>query len=141
VPSSWGQPIIRSVMTTDLAPASATNASTSSATRMSSRMSVCSFENQRRRSVASASSAGVMPTVSLVAVVRAVERDRCDRPAAKSFLGPFAQSFAGTLDHCRHPGCGRAVCAPVIFSHRIFSQPAAYSWASRPAASWAATDA
>src|SRR5271165_4443083 len=37
------------------------------------------------------------------AIVRAVERDRCDRPAAKSFLGPFAQSFAGALDHCRHP--------------------------------------
>jgi hypothetical protein len=36
------------------------------------------------------------------AIVRAVERDRCDRPAAKSFLGPFAQSFAGALDHCRH---------------------------------------
>src|SRR5271165_6670749 len=31
------------------------------------------------------------------AIVRAVERDRCDRPAAKSFLGPFAQSFAGAL--------------------------------------------
>lgn len=45
------------------------NTSTSSATRMSSRMSVCSFENQRRRSVASASSAGMMPTVSLVAVL------------------------------------------------------------------------
>jgi integrase len=41
-------------MTTDLAPASAMNASTSSVTRMSSRMSVWSFENQRRRSVASA---------------------------------------------------------------------------------------
>jgi hypothetical protein len=54
MPSSWGQPIIRSVMTTDLAPASLINASTSYITRMSSRMSVCRSENQRRRSVASA---------------------------------------------------------------------------------------
>ena len=40
-----------------------------SVTRMSWRMSVGSFENQRRRSLASASSAGMMQTVSLVAVL------------------------------------------------------------------------
>jgi hypothetical protein len=38
-PCSCAQPIIWSVMTTDLAPASLMNASTSSVTRMSSRMS------------------------------------------------------------------------------------------------------
>ncbi len=64
-----GQPIIPSAMTTDLAPAWVMNASSSSATRMSSRMAVWSFESQHRRSFASASSPGKMPTVSLVAMV------------------------------------------------------------------------
>jgi len=100
-----GHPMIRSAMTTDLAPASVMNASTSSATRISSRMSVWSFESQRRRSVAP----GVLGRhdadreLSRRAIVRTVERDRCERPAAKSFLGPLAQSFAGALDHRRQP--------------------------------------
>ena len=61
------------------------NASTSSATRASLRISAPS-ENQRLRSVASACSAGTMATVSLVAArfVRAVESDGSYGVAAKS---------------------------------------------------------
>ena len=56
-----------SVITTDLAPAAATNARTSSAMSVSLRISAPS-ENQRLSSAASACSAGTMPTASLVAV-------------------------------------------------------------------------
>ena len=68
MPSSCGQPIILLVITMDLAPAASMNASTSSVKPASLRISAPSA-NQRRRWVASASAAGTMPTVSLVALV------------------------------------------------------------------------
>jgi len=83
--SSCGQPIILSVITMDLAPAASMNASTSSATPASLRISAPS-ENQRRRSGASASSAGTMPTVSLVALVRLGRRGRRSQRGSREVL-------------------------------------------------------
>src|SRR4051812_15296302 len=101
MPSSCGQPIIRSVMTTDLAPASVMNANASSVTRTSSRMSRLVL----RQPAPKVGCLGVLGwynghcELGRRAIVRAVECDGCDGPAAKSSLGPFAQSLARPLNH------------------------------------------
>ena len=109
--SSCGQPIILSVITMDLAPAASMNASTSSATPASLRISAPS-ENQRRRS----GGFGILcrhdadGELSGSGIVWSVEGDGSYRVAAKSSLGSFAQPLACTLNHLfvvvrRRPPC------------------------------------
>src|SRR6516225_5252426 len=98
--SSCGQPVILSVIIMDLAPAASMNASTSSATPASLRISAPS-ENQRRRS----GGFGILcrhdadGELSGSGIVWSVEGDGSYRVAAKSSLGSFAQPLACTLNH------------------------------------------
>jgi hypothetical protein len=85
MPSSCGQPIILSVVTMDLAPVASMNASTSSVTPASLRLSAPSA-NRRRRWVASASSAGTMLAVSLVALVSLGHRGRRSQRGSRGVL-------------------------------------------------------
>src|SRR6516225_1222145 len=100
MPSSCGQPIILSVITMDLAPAASINASTSSATPASLRISAPS-ETHRLRSVASACSAVNNADRELCCrpIVRAIESDGSYGVAAKSSLSSLAQPLARTLIH------------------------------------------
>src|SRR6516164_1237914 len=90
MPSSYGQPIILSVITMDLAPAASMNASTSSATPASLRISAPS-ENQRRRSVASASSAGTLLDAFGCRWRRGAQKARLELLAMSAVVDPFAR--------------------------------------------------
>src|SRR6516225_1113795 len=100
MPSSCGQPIILSVITMDLAPAASMNASTSSATPASLRISAALGEPALKvGSVGMLCRHDADGELGGSTIVWSVEGDGRNGVAAKSSLGSFAQPLACTLNH------------------------------------------